>query len=79
MLIVQKYGGTSVGNVERIDAVAARVIESKKAGHDLVVVVSAMSGETNKLLEFAGFFSQTPNHREVDMLLSSGERVNPWL
>ena len=79
MLIVQKYGGTSVGNVERIDAVAARVIESKKAGHDLVVVVSAMSGETNKLLEFAGFFSQTPNHREVDMLLSSGERVTSAL
>ncbi len=79
MLIVQKYGGTSVGNVERIDAVAARVIESKQAGHDLVVVVSAMSGETNKLLEFAGFFSQTPNHREVDMLLSSGERVTSAL
>jgi aspartate kinase len=79
MLIVQKYGGTSVGNVERIDAVAARVIESKKAGHDLVVVVSAMSGETNKLLDFAGFFSATPNQREVDMLLSSGERVTSAL
>lgn len=79
MLIVQKYGGTSVGNVERIDAVAARVIESKKVGHDLVVVVSAMSGETNKLLEYAGFFSTTPNQREVDMLLSSGERVTSAL
>ena len=79
MLIVQKYGGTSVGNVERIEAVANRVIESKKAGHELVVVVSAMSGETNKLLDFAGFFSTTPNQREVDMLLSSGERVTSAL
>jgi len=79
MLIVQKYGGTSVGNVERIEAVAKRVIESKKAGHDLVVVVSAMSGETNKLLDFAAFFSPTPNQREVDMLLSSGERVTSAL
>ena len=79
MLIVQKYGGTSVGSVERIEAVAKRVIESKKAGHDLVVVVSAMSGETNKLLDFAGHFSQSPNTREVDMLLSSGERVTSAL
>jgi len=79
MLIVQKYGGTSVGNVERIEAVASRVIESKKAGHDLVVVVSAMSGETNKLLEYADYFSKSPNQREVDMLLSSGERVTSAL
>lgn len=79
MLIVQKYGGTSVGNVERIEAVANRVIESKKAGHDLVVVVSAMSGETNKLLDFAGFYSATPNQREVDVLLSAGERVTSAL
>ena len=79
MLIVQKYGGTSVGNVERIDAVAQRVIESKKEGHDLVVVVSAMSGETNKLLDFAGFYSSTPNQREVDVLLSAGERVTSAL
>jgi len=79
MVIVQKYGGTSVGNVERIEAVANRVIESKKAGHDLVVVVSAMSGETNKLLEYAAHFSATPNQREVDMLLSSGERVTSAL
>lgn len=79
MLIVQKYGGTSVGNTERIDAVANRVIESKKEGHDLVVVVSAMSGETNKLLEYANYFSDAPNQREVDMLLSSGERVTSAL
>ncbi len=79
MVIVQKYGGTSVGNVERIEAVANRVIESKKKGHDLVVVVSAMSGETNKLLEYAAHFSPSPNQREVDMLLSSGERVTSAL
>ena len=79
MVIVQKYGGTSVGNTERIEAVAQRVIETKKAGHDLVVVVSAMSGETNKLLDYAGYFSTTPNQREVDMLLSSGERVTSAL
>ncbi len=79
MLIVQKYGGTSVGNVERIEAVANRVIKSKVKGHDLVVVVSAMSGETNKLLDFAAHFSATPNAREVDMLLSSGERVTSAL
>jgi len=79
MLIVQKYGGTSVGSVERIEAVAKRVIESKQEGHDLVVVVSAMSGETNKLLDYAGYFSKTPNNREVDMLLSSGERVTSAL
>ena len=79
MLIVQKYGGTSVGSVERIEAVAKRVIESKQEGHDLVVVVSAMSGETNKLLDYAAHFSKTPNNREVDMLLSSGERVTSAL
>ncbi len=79
MLIVQKYGGTSVGNVERIEAVAKRVIENKKEGNDLVVVVSAMSGETNKLLEYASYYSETPNQREVDMLLSSGERVTSAL
>ncbi|MDR1285484.1 MAG: aspartate kinase [Campylobacteraceae bacterium] len=79
MLIVQKYGGTSVGTLERIKAVAGRVIETKKAGHNLVVVVSAMSGETNKLIEYAEFFSKTPSQAEMDMLLSSGERVTSAL
>ncbi|MDD3462922.1 MAG: aspartate kinase [Sulfurospirillaceae bacterium] len=79
MLIVQKYGGTSVGTVERIEAVAQRVIQTRKAGNDVVVVVSAMSGETNKLLDFAAYFSKSPNQREVDMLLSSGERVTSAL
>jgi aspartate kinase len=79
MLIVQKYGGTSVGTLERIKAVAQRVIEAKKGGNDLVVVVSAMSGETNKLIEYAEFFSKTPSQIEMDMLLSSGERVTSAL
>lgn len=79
MLVVQKYGGTSVGTVERIEAVAKRVIETKEQGNDIVVVVSAMSGETNKLLEYASYFSGNPNQREVDMLLSSGERVTSAL
>ncbi len=80
MLIVQKYGGTSMGGCERIDNVATRVIqtlEHHKCG--LVVVVSAMSGQTDTLLEYAHFFSSLPNTREVDMLLSSGERVSSAL
>ncbi|MDR0579823.1 MAG: aspartate kinase [Campylobacteraceae bacterium] len=79
MLVVQKYGGTSVGTLERIKAVAQRVVETKKEGHDLIVVVSAMSGETNKLIEYAEFFSKTPSQADMDMLLSSGERVTSAL
>ena len=79
MLIVQKYGGTSVGSLERIENVARRVARAREAGNDLVVVVSAMSGETNKLIEFAHHFSKTPSKREMDMLLSSGERVTASL
>ncbi len=79
MLIVQKFGGTSVGDLERIANVANRVSESKKAGNDVVVVVSAMSGETNKLVEYAQHFSSNPNKAEMDMLLSSGERVTASL
>ena len=79
MLIVQKYGGTSVGSVERIKEVAKRIAKSKKEGNDIVVVVSAMSGETNKLVELASKFSQTPKRREMDLLLSSGERVTSAL
>ncbi|MDR2789860.1 MAG: aspartate kinase [Campylobacteraceae bacterium] len=79
MLIVQKYGGTSVGTLERIRAVADRVIETKTSGNDLVVVVSAMSGETNKLIEYAEFFSKTPSQAEMDILLSAGERVTSAL
>lgn len=79
MLIVQKYGGTSVGTLERIGVVAQRVKKIKDEGNDVVVVVSAMSGETNKLIEYAQHFSKDPNTREMDMLLSSGERVTSAL
>jgi len=79
MLIVHKYGGTSVGSLERIENVATRVARAKNEGNDIVVVVSAMSGETNKLIEYANHFSNTPAKREMDMLLSSGERVTASL
>ena len=79
MLIVQKYGGTSVGSLERIENVAKRVAKARDEGNDLVVVVSAMSGETNKLIDYAHHFSKTPSKREMDMLLSSGERVTASL
>ena len=75
MLIVQKYGGTSVGTIERIKAVAERVQRTAQLGHKLVIVVSAMSGETNKLIDMAHSFSKIPESREMDILLSSGERV----
>ena len=74
-LIVQKYGGTSVGTIERIQAVADQAIESKKQGHQIVVVVSAMSGETDRLLSLAKALSHTPTPRELDVLLSTGEQV----
>ena len=79
MLIVQKFGGTSVGDLDRIQNVASRVSETKKAGNDVIVVVSAMSGETNKLVGYAEHFSSTPARAEMDMLLSSGERVTASL
>nr|WP_315016905.1 aspartate kinase [uncultured Campylobacter sp.] len=75
MLIVQKYGGTSVGTLERIENVAARAIEAKKSGADIVVVVSAMSGVTNQLVEYAEHYTKAPDGVAMDMLLSSGERV----
>jgi aspartate kinase len=74
-LIVQKYGGTSVGTPERIQAVAERVIRARKEGDDVVVVLSAMSGETDRLLGLAHKMSPAPDERELDMLLSTGERV----
>jgi len=79
MLVVQKYGGTSVGTLERIENVANRVAKARLEGKDLVIVVSAMSGETNKLIEYAQHFSKNPSKREMDMLLSSGERVTAAL
>ena len=74
-LYVQKFGGTSVGTTERIEAVAHRVIATSKAGHDVVVVVSAMSGETNRLLDLANALDEQPSAREMDVLLSTGEQV----
>ncbi|WP_392533860.1 aspartate kinase [Nostoc sp. C117] len=74
-LIVQKYGGTSVGSVERIQAVAQRVYKTVKAGNSLVVVVSAMGKTTDGLVKLANEISTNPNRREMDMLLSTGEQV----
>ncbi|MDD5004522.1 MAG: aspartate kinase, partial [Acidithiobacillus sp.] len=74
-LIVQKFGGTSVGSVERIRAVAERVTASHRAGHQVVVVVSAMSGETDRLLQLARALADAPAERELDTLLSTGEQV----
>lgn len=74
-LIVQKYGGTSVGSVERIKNVAQRVAKFKMLGHQIVVVVSAMSGETNRLIGLAKDIQQTPDARELDVLVSTGEQV----
>lgn len=79
MLIVQKFGGTSVGDLDRIQNVANRVQKTVNEGHTVVVVVSAMSGETNKLVAYADHFSNNPSASDVDMLLSSGERVTAAL
>jgi len=74
-LIVQKYGGTSVGTVERIQAVAQRVLQTVKAGNSVVVVVSAMGKTTDGLVKLANDISKNPSRREMDMLLSTGEQV----
>ena len=78
-LIVQKYGGTSVGTIERIKNVATRIKKTKQSGADVMVVVSAMSGETDKLLNMARQLTESPNRREIDLLLSSGERISSAL
>ena len=78
-LIVQKYGGTSVGTTDRIKAVAERVVRTANAGNKVVVIVSAMSGETDKLISLANQLSPNPNEKEMDLLLSSGERVTSAL
>ncbi|MDN3639312.1 aspartate kinase [Simiduia curdlanivorans] len=74
-LLVQKYGGTSVGSVERIEAVAEKVGKFRDQGHDMVIVVSAMSGETNRLIDLAKNIQATPDPREMDVLVSTGEQV----
>jgi aspartate kinase len=78
-LIVQKYGGTSVGDVDRIRNVARRAIAARKAGNDVVVVVSAMSGETNRLLKLTSDISKQPSQREQDVVVSTGEQVTVGL
>ncbi|HET7854576.1 MAG TPA: aspartate kinase [Candidatus Methylomirabilis sp.] len=74
-LVVQKYGGTSVGDVGRIQRVARRIVETKRAGQDVVVVVSAMAGETDRLLQLAHEIAESPNERELDVILATGEQV----
>lgn len=74
-LIVQKYGGTSVGSIERMRKVARRVIATQKQGHDVAVVVSAMSGETNRLLDLIAQLTDRPDEREVDVVVATGEQV----
>src|SRR5690554_6631485 len=74
-LFVQKYGGTSVGSVERIEAVADKVKSFHDAGHQMVIVLSAMSGETNRLIGLAQSISENPEPREMDTLVSTGEQV----
>src|SRR3990172_12209460 len=75
-LIVQKYGGTSIGDVERIKRVARRVVQAKSEGHDLVVVVSAMAGETDRLLGLAAQVSDAPDERELDVIIATGEQIS---
>ena len=75
-LIVQKYGGTSVADAERVKEVAKRVLKYKNEGHDVIVVVSAPAGTTDSLIRRAYELSETPNKRELDMLLTSGEQIS---
>src|SRR5215470_6105172 len=79
VLIVQKYGGTSVGSIERMHNVAARCLATARQGHQVAVVVSAMSGETNRLLKLVGEIHDDPNDREVDVIVSTGEQVSVGL
>ena len=78
-LLVQKYGGTSVGDADRIRNVARRAIAARKQGHDVVVVVSAMSGETNRLLKLTREVARRPSEREQDVVVSTGEQVTVGL
>ena len=73
--LVQKYGGTSVGSIEKIQDVASQIEKAHREGHQLVVVLSAMSGETDRLWKLAHDIAEHPDDRELDVLLSSGERV----
>jgi len=74
-LVVQKFGGTSVANIEKIKNVAGKAIREKNAGHDVIVVLSAMAGETNRLIDLAHSAADSPDEREYDSLISTGEQV----
>jgi aspartate kinase len=78
-LIVQKFGGTSVGSIERIQRAAARALATQRAGHHVVVIVSAMAGETNRLLKLASDIAPVPDAREMDALAATGEQVSAAL
>ena len=78
-LLVYKYGGTSVGNIDKIREVAKKVVDACNSGNHVVVVVSAMAGETDRLLKMAHQVSGEPSQRELDLLLSSGERISASL
>jgi len=79
MLIVQKFGGTSVGSTDRMLNVARRCLATQREGHDVAVVVSAMSGETNRLLKLVAEIHDDNNDREVDVIVSTGEQVSVGL
>ncbi len=74
-LVIQKFGGTSVANVEKIKNVARKVIKEKESGNDVVVVLSAMAGETDRLIALANSATESPDEREFDSLISTGEQV----
>ena len=76
MIVVQKYGGTSVGDVDRMKRVAARIVETRRAGHDVVAVVSAMGKTTDELVDMAARINTRPPQRELDILLTAGERIS---
>src|SRR4051794_35042401 len=78
-LIVQKYGGSSVANLERIESVAKKIIASKEQGHQVVVVLSAMQGETDRLINLAHKITEHPKPREYDALVSVGEQISTTL
>ncbi|MFL6166332.1 MAG: aspartate kinase, partial [Ornithinibacter sp.] len=75
-IVVQKYGGSSLADAESIKRVARRIVETKKAGHDVVVAVSAMGDSTDDLLDLARDVSPVPPPRELDMLMTAGERIS---
>ena len=75
-LVVQKYGGSSVDSAERIKKVAARIVETRNGGNEVVVVVSAMGDTSDDLLDLASQVSPNPHQRELDMLLTAGERIS---